>query len=120
MKMTLRSWLGLGLVMAAAAGAQQWAAASHRASVGAEVAALVQAGSIHMMVSDSCAICEVARRWFVQHGVAFSECSIERDSACRTAFEATRAPGTPVLVINGRTTVGFSPERVRTALSPRS
>lgn len=116
MKMTLRSWLSLGLVVAAAAGAQQWSAASYHADLGAEVAALAPAGSVHMMVSDNCGICDVARRWFQRHGVAFSECSIERDSACRTAFEATRAPGTPVLVVKGRTLVGFAPERVRAAL----
>ncbi|MDP2004981.1 MAG: hypothetical protein Q8K45_04840 [Rubrivivax sp.] len=70
-----------------------------------------------MLSSDSCSICVVARRWFTTHGVAYSECSIERDAACRADFEATRAPGTPVMLVRGVPQVGFSPERLRQALS---
>jgi glutaredoxin len=69
-----------------------------------------------MLSSDDCSICVVARRWFNTHGVVFSECSIERDAACRADFEARGAPGTPVLLVRGVPQLGFSPERLRAAL----
>jgi len=111
-----RALLGLALLVAAVAGGQQWSVAHQRADVGTAVAALARPGDIHMLSSDTCSICVVARRWFTTHGVAFTECSIERDAACRADFEARRAPGTPVLLVRGVPQLGFSPERLRSAL----
>lgn len=65
-----------------------------------------------MLSSDSCAICVVARQWFTRHGVHFSECSIEREPACRADFERLRAPGTPVIVVRGVPELGFNPTRL--------
>ena len=76
-----RALLGLALLVAAVAGGQQWWVAHQRADVGTAVAALARPGDIHMLSSDSCSICVVARRWFTTHGVIFTECSIERDAA---------------------------------------
>jgi len=112
-----RSLLGLAFVVLAAMSAQAWWSAHHRADLGADVAALAKAGDIHMLSSDNCAICDQARRWLVEHTVPFTECSIERDSVCRADFEASRAPGTPVLLVRERLLLGFSPERLRTALA---
>lgn len=114
-----RALLGLALLVAAVAGGRQWWVAKQRADVGSAVAALARPGDIHMLSSDSCGICVHARRWFTTHGVVFSECSIERDAACRADFEARRAPGTPVLLVRGVPQLGFSPERLRAALQPR-
>jgi hypothetical protein len=50
------------------------------------------------------------------HQVPFTECSIERDRACQADFQATLSPGTPVLLVRGRTLVGFSADRVLDAL----
>jgi len=115
-----RALLGLALLVAVVAGGQQWWVAQQRADVGGAVAALARPGDIHMLSSDSCSICVVARRWFVTHGVAYSECSIERDAACRADFEARRAPGTPVMLVRGVPQLGFSPERLRAALEAGS
>ena len=52
-----------------------------------------------------------------QHDVPFSECFIERDTACAAQFEAARAPGTPVLLVRGQALVGFDAQRVRDTLS---
>ncbi len=82
------------------------------AAVGQQVAALARVGDIRMLSSDSCAICVVARGWLQENKVPFSECSIERDAACREAFEATHSPGTPVMVVRGLPQVGFDPQRV--------
>lgn len=111
-----RALLGLALLVAAVAGAQQWWVAHQRADVGTAVAALARPGDIHMLSSDSCSNCVVARRWFTSHGVVFTECSIERDASCRAEFDARRAPGTPVLLVRGVPQLGFSPERLRAAL----
>lgn len=115
-----RSLLGLALLVLAALSAQAWWTARLRANVGAEVAALARPGDIHMLSSDSCGICDQARHWFITHRVPFTECSIERDSACRAAFDARRAPGTPVLLVRERVLLGFSPERLRAALAARA
>jgi glutaredoxin len=115
-----RALLGLALLVAAVAGAQQWWAAHRRGDVGGAVAPLARPGALHMISSDDCSICVVARRWFNTHGVAYTECSIERDAACRADFEARRAPGTPVLLVRGVPQLGFNPERLRAALEAAS
>ncbi len=111
-----RDLVGLVLVVAAVMVGSQWWAARSRNTVGEEVATLARAGDIRMLSSDTCSICVAARAWFTQHRIEFSECSIERDAACQRDFAATLSPGTPVLLVRGHTLVGFSPERVRSAL----
>ena len=112
-----RSLLGLALLVLAALAAQAWWTARVRGNAGVQVAALARPGDIHMLSSDICAVCVQARRWFVTHGVPFTECSIERDDACRVSFDAHLAPGTPVLLVRKRVLLGFSPERLRDALA---
>jgi glutaredoxin len=114
--MSRKSLFGLVVLVLAVTAASQWWSGRHEAQLGEQVAALARPGDVHMLSSDSCGICVVARQWFKQHQVPFTECSIERDPACRAAFDATRAPGTPVLVVRGRTLVGFNPERVLAGL----
>ena len=111
-----RSGWGLALlVLAVLAGQQLWAGLRQQ-DLGERVAQLARPGDIHMLSSETCAICTVARQWFTRHRVPFTECLIERDAACRQALEATRSPGTPVLMVRGRPQVGFDPQRLRTAL----
>ena len=110
---------GLVLLVLGVSAASQWWAGSQERSLGREVAALAQPGDIHMMSSDTCAICSVARHWFIEHRVAFTECSVERDDACRASFEATGAVGTPVMVVRGQPQLGFLPARLKGALQPR-
>lgn len=111
-----RSLAGLALLVAAVWGAQQWWSARQEGNLGRAVAARAAPGDIRMLASDHCAICLVARRWFVAHGVPFSECSIERDATCRAEFQALQAAGTPVLVVRGVAQLGFSPQRLHRAL----
>lgn len=110
----------LGALVVAITTASTWWAGRQEALTGRQVAALAQPGDIRMLSSDTCGICTMARGWFRQHGVAYSECSIERDAACQADFAATRSPGTPVLLVRRQTMVGFNPERLRAALQPRS
>jgi glutaredoxin len=104
-----RSWLALALLVLAAMAASSWWSGRHDQRLGQQVAALARPGDIHMLSSDSCAICLVARRWMTEHRVPFSECSIERDPVCRATFEATQAAGTPVLLVRGQPHLGFEP-----------
>ena len=114
-----RSLVALAALVLGITAASTWWTGRHEAQVGRQVAALAKPGDIRMLSSDTCGLCVVARNWLQQHAVTFSECSIERDATCRTAFEASRSPGTPVLLVRQQTQVGFNPERLQAALQRR-
>ena len=118
MKVSAREWVGLAVLVLAVSSASQWWGGRVRGQIGQQVAALAQPGDIRMLASETCGICASARQWFTDHRIAYTECTIERDAACRSAFEATGSPGTPVLLVRGRSLVGFDPERVRRTLQP--
>jgi hypothetical protein len=118
-KVSRLSLLGLVvLVLAVSAGSQWWQGRQDR-QLGSQVAALAQPGDILMLASESCSICWVARAWFKEHKVPFSECLIESDAACRQTFDDHRAPGTPVIVVRGQPQLGFDPGRLQRALQRR-
>lgn len=95
----------------------QWWAGHSQARLGEQLVAAARPGDIRMLSSTTCAYCTVARQWLQQHGVPFSECFIETDTACAAAFEAARAPGTPVMMVRGQVQTGFDAQRVLQALS---
>lgn len=117
MKASPRSlWTVLVLVLVVGA-ASQWWGRRHEQAIGRDVAALVQAGDIRMISSETCAICRLARQWFTEHRIAFDECLVERDARCRRDYEAYGTPGTPVIVVRGQPQVGFSPQRLQAVLA---
>jgi glutaredoxin len=118
LNISTRSLLGLVLLVVAAGAAQRWWTWQQGQTLGSDVATLVQPGDIRMLSSETCGYCLQARLWFQANDIAFSECLIERDAACRAEFQALRAPGTPVIVVRGRAQIGFSAARVRQALLP--
>lgn len=91
-----------------------WLTAQDR--LGAEVARLAKPGDIRMIASEDCAVCHVARRWFEEHRIAFSSCTIELDAQCAADFRALRAQGTPVMLVRGQVVMGFEPHRMRQLL----
>jgi glutaredoxin len=113
-----KSWFGLALVVVVAWGLTQWWADRQQADVGRRVAQAAAPGDIEMLSSTTCAICVQARLWFRAHRVPFQECFIETDPACAARFEATRAPGTPVILVRGIPQLGFSPQRLAVSLAP--
>lgn len=115
-KIDRRGLLGLVVLVAAVAGANQWWTARTQASLGEEVAALARPGDIRMVSSTICPYCSVARQWLRAHQVPFDECFIEKDAACAAHYEAMRAPGTPVVLVRGQPQLGFDAQRVRDAL----
>lgn len=116
MAISRRAALGLGVWLLLMSTASHWWADRQDREQGARVAALARAGDIRMLSSQTCTVCAVAREWFTEHRVAFTECLIERDDACRQAYEAERAPAAPVIVVRGRALQGFSPQSLQAAL----
>ncbi len=90
-----------------------------RERLGAEVAAAAKPGDIHMIASVDCVYCAVARAWFDENRVPFTECLIERDAACAAKYDALMAPGTPVMLVRGKRLLGFSAQAVADALATR-
>ena len=119
MSASRRSLVVLAALVLGITALSTWWAERHEAQIGQQVAALAKPGDIRMLSSDTCGLCVVARNWLQRHAVAFSECSIEHDAACRAAFEDSRSPGTPVLLVRQQTQVGFNPERLQAALQRR-
>ncbi len=112
----LRSTLPvIAIVLVVGIASQAWRARSED-RLGRQIAALAAPGDIEMISSDTCPFCAKTRAWFGEHGVAFSECSIERDANCAARFRAYLSPGTPLLLVRGRPQVGFDPQRVAKAL----
>lgn len=119
MNVSRRSLFGLVVLVLSVSAASQWWHGRQDRRLGRQLAALAQPGDIRMLASESCSICWVARAWFTEHQVPFSECMIETDSACRQAFDRHGAPGTPVLVVRGQPQLGFDPGRLQQALQRR-
>jgi glutaredoxin len=113
---SLRSLLGLAALVLVVGGLHQWWTTRHQTGLGEAVAAQAAPGDIRMLASEVCPSCAVARRWFEQHQVAYSECLIERDPACLDEFRARQAMGTPLLVVRGTPLSGFDPAQVRAVL----
>ncbi|WP_088280494.1 glutaredoxin family protein [Ideonella sp. A 288] len=112
-----RSILGLVALVLAISAASQWWGHRQEQALGRSVAQAARPGDIVMIASDTCIFCKSARRWMDEHGVAFSECSVERDAACAERYRALSSPGTPLMLVRGEPQLGFNPERVRQRLS---
>jgi len=94
---------------------QTWWRDGRQQDLGEALAAAVAPGDLQMLSSDTCPICDRARRWFQAHQIPFDECSIEREPACAARFSALMAPGTPVILVRGQAQLGFDPQRVLTS-----
>ena len=112
----LRSALSLIAIILVVSGATQAWRAWSGDRVGQRIAAAAAPGDILMIASDTCPFCAKTRAYFGEHGVVFSECSIERDEACAARFRAHMSPGTPLMLVRGQPQVGFDPQRVAKAL----
>lgn len=119
MSVSRRSLLALVVLVLAVSGGSQWWQGRQDRQLGQRLAALAQPGDIHMLSSESCSICWAARAWFKEHKVAFSECMIETDAACKQTFDKHGAPGTPVMMVRGQPQLGFDPGRLQQALQRR-
>jgi glutaredoxin len=108
-------WGLFALVLGVSLASQAWVRQG-QTQLGEELARMARPGDIQMFSSATCGVCIEARLWFTQHQVPFSECLIEKDAACRAAFEASRAPGTPLIMVRGQPQMGFNAAQLRQAL----
>ena len=113
---SVKSLMGLGLLLFAVSTAQTWWSDRYDGELGSSVAALAAPGDIRMISSENCAICQIAHNWLVEHSVPFQECFIERDSDCLATHQASGALGTPLFLIRGQMQMGFSAEAMQLAL----
>jgi glutaredoxin len=120
-------WAALVIAVLVAGAASQWWAHEREASLGRTIASLAAPGDLRMIAADECDSCRMARSWLRQHGIAFSECSIDREPSCAAEFAAQRsrsvasvaasgaadaaAPMPPLFVLRGQPLVGFEPGR---------
>jgi glutaredoxin len=116
MKPRRASIVGLVVLVLCVSATSQWWSGRGQDRLGERMAALARPGDIHMLSSQTCALCAQARLWMQQRNVSFSECFIETDKDCSARFETARAPGTPVLLVRGQSQLGFDAQRVIDAL----
>ncbi|HTX74317.1 MAG TPA: Uxx-star family glutaredoxin-like (seleno)protein [Rectinemataceae bacterium] len=73
--------------------------------------------SVTIYTTPSCSYCRVAKDYFRQHGVPFTEFNVAADP--RRADEMLRRSGqmgVPVIDVNGRIIVGFNQSEIERAL----
>jgi glutaredoxin len=116
MNSVARRFASLAVVVVLVAGAVHGIGLWQTQRLGRQVADEAKSGDIVMVSSLTCPYCRQARAWFTEHRVAFSECFVETEPACAAAYDALQRPGTPVLVVRGRTQRGFDAGRVAQAL----
>ncbi len=71
---------------------------------------------ITLYITQSCFYCTKAKLWLSKHDIAWDECDVERDSACKATFQAQGAPGTPLVRIGEHWSLGFDPAWAAQAL----
>jgi glutaredoxin len=87
-----------------------------------QLARSVRAEQVVMYSTTECGYCTQARSWLTDHGFAFTECNMSRDSRCVDEFTALKATGTPYLVVRGprgehHMKEGFDSDELLAALS---
>lgn len=85
----------------------------------------VQAAGVMLFTAPGCPHCTKARKWLASQAIPFVEKDLSKDpSAINLAAAAAKKQGipenylssVPLLLVNGKLLVGFSPEAVRKAL----
>jgi glutaredoxin len=120
MRATRPQLLFLFVMLIGISTASSWWVRHKQEVAGGQAAALARAGDIQMFSSVTCGVCIEARQWFQQNQIAFNECLIEKDAACRSTFERSGAVGTPLIVVRGRALTGFNRALVLSALQSAS
>jgi glutaredoxin 3 len=73
--------------------------------------------SVTIYTTPSCSYCRMAKDWFHQNGISFTEYNVAADM--RRAEEMMRKSGqmgVPVIDVNGRIIVGFNKPEIERAL----
>lgn len=73
--------------------------------------------SVKIYTTPSCGYCTMAKNWFRENRIKFTEYNVARDM--KKADEMVRKSGqmgVPVLDVNGRIIVGFDKQKIESAL----
>lgn len=76
-----------------------------------------RAPRVVMLSAAWCGVCDEARRWLTQNGVAFTEYDVERDPKGREQFKRLRGKGIPIILVGDQRMDGFSARRLRAMLT---
>jgi len=117
---SLKSLLGLGLVMLLAWGAREWLVYRQAHQQGEALRQIVKADDIVVYTTDTCPYCAQARQWLNAQGLPWRDCNVEHDAQCRADYEAKGAPGVPMLKVGDQWQLGFDPGWLMDALKARS
>ncbi len=111
-----REWLVLAVALALVYGGMYWWRSSAEDRWAQQIASAAHPGDIVMYSTQSCVFCAKARAWFDAHRIPYVECDVERDTSCRSRYQALGAAGTPTFEVIGTRLLGFSPESLALAL----
>lgn len=116
---SLKSLIGLGLVLLLAWGGREWLLQHQTTQQGETLRALVKADDIVMYSTEGCIYCAKARQWLSAQGLPWRECNVEHDAQCRADYEAKGSPGVPMLKVREQWQLGFDPAWLVEAIKNR-
>jgi glutaredoxin 3 len=68
---------------------------------------------IEIYTTDTCPYCVMAKKYFADNGLSFSEYNVSRNPAkAEEMVKRTGQMGVPVIIINGKAMVGFDRRKV--------
>lgn len=67
---------------------------------------------IIMYTTPSCGYCKIAKQFFKEKNLAFTEKDVTVDPAAMEEFRALNESGVPVFMIDGQKVVGFNKEQM--------
>jgi glutaredoxin len=102
--------LFIAAILLVSAGTQWWGW-RHEQQIGREIASLARDGDIEMLATD-CDYCEQARSYLKSFAIRYTECPIDKDSACAARHAALKKKGMPVVLVRGEAYEGFMPAKV--------
>ena len=72
--------------------------------------------NIVMFGSQSCKYCAIARAFFAQHALPYTENDIDTSDKHRQMFYLLGGKGTPLIIVNGQLIHGFDETAIRRSL----
>ena len=73
--------------------------------------------AVKIYSTPTCVFCRMAKDFFKEHGVKFTEVDVAADeAAAQEMIDKTGQMGVPVIEVNGEIVVGFDEAKLRTTL----
>ncbi len=110
------SWKSLVVILAVVLGGSSLWTWWQEEGAARTLLAKANPSSLTLYTTNDCPYCDKARAWLDGHGITWRECNVDRDAACKRAYEARGAPGVPLVHANEQWHLGFDPVWVSNAL----